>query len=318
MERAAVAIGVPFYEGVTEGAWVPGRDSIPALPGGGPFISAVDHEYFATMGTAIHRGRAFLATDREGSEPVVILNEAMARALWPNEDPLTKCVVIASRDAACARVVGIAADLHRTGLREAPSMQCYVPIGQERGFSGSWLLVRPRPDVILSATDRFASSLRELLQKTDPEIHSIDVRLLSQGLDGEMRPLRLGMVAFSLSAAIALIVAALGLYSIMAHAVAWRRHEIGVRLALGSSRRSIAQLVIVRGTLLATIGMLAGLIVSLAARRWVEPQLFNTSATDPLVFSGVILVLEVTALFAGLVPAQRAMAVSPMEALRAE
>jgi ABC-type antimicrobial peptide transport system permease subunit len=133
-----------------------------------------------------------------------------------------------------------------------------------------------------------------------------------------MRPLRLGTVAFSLSAAIALIVAALGLYSIMAHAVAWRRHEIGVRLALGSSRRSIAGLVVIRGTLLATIGMLAGLIVALGAKRWVEPQLFNTSATDPFVFGAVVLVLEATALVAGLVPARRAVSVSPMEALRAE
>jgi ABC-type antimicrobial peptide transport system permease subunit len=265
------------------------------------------------MGTAIHRGRAFLATDREGSEPVVIVNETMARALWPHEDPLTKCVVLVSRDAPCARVVGIAADLHRTGLRESPSMQSYVPIGQERGFSGSWILVRPRGE---AAPDWPA--LRETLQKADPAIRSIDLRLLSNGLDGEMRPLRLGTVAFSLSAAIALIVAALGLYSIMAHAVAWRRHEIGVRLALGSSRRSIARLIVVRGTLLATIGMFAGLVVALAARKWVEPQLFNTSATDPFVFGAVILVLEATALFAGLVPAQRAISVSPMEALRAE
>ena len=104
----------------------------------------------------------------------------------------------------------------------------------------------------------------------------------------------------------------------MAHAVAWRRHEIGVRLALGSSRRSIAWLVVVRGTMLATIGMLGGLIVALAARGWVEPQLFNTSATDPFVFGAVILLLEATALVAGLIPARRAISVSPMEALRAE
>ena len=192
-------------------------------------------------------------------------------------------------------------------------MQSYVPIGQERGFSGTWILVRPRGE---AAPDWPA--LRETLQKTDPAIRSIDVRLLSDGLDGEMRPLRLGTVAFSLSAVIALIVAALGLYSIMAHAVAWRRHEIGVRLALGSSRRSIARLIVARGTLLATIGMFAGLLAAVTARKWVEPQLFNTSATDPFVFGAVILVLEATALFAGLVPAQRAVSVSPMEALRAD
>ena len=313
VEHAAVVIGVPFWEGMTISVWVPGRDSISALPGGGPYISAVGDDYFATMGTPIRRGRAFSSNDGEGTEPVAIINETMARALWPREDPLTKCIVIGQRDGQCARVVGVAGDVHRSGLREEPSMQYYVPIGQERGFSGSWLLVRPRGD----ASPAWPA-LREALQRADPNIRSIDVRLLSQGLDNEMRPLRLGMVAFSLSAALALIVAGLGLYSIMAHAVAWRRHEIGVRLALGARPSSIASLIVKRGTLLATAGMFAGLLVAVAVRRWVEPQLFNTSATDPFVFAGVIVVLEALAMLAGLLPARRAMSVSPMEALRSE
>lgn len=313
VEQASTAIGVPFFEGVSVGTWEPGRDSLPALPGGGPYISAVGDGYFATMGTAIRRGRAFSATDGATSEPVVIVNESMARALWPHEDPLTKCLIIADRGAPCARVVGVAADLHRSGLRESPSMQTYVPIGQERGFSGIWLMVRPRGE----ASPGWAA-LREALQRADPAIRSIDVRVLSQGLDGEMRPLRLGMVAFGLSAALALFVAALGLYGIMAHAVAWRRHEIGVRLALGAPRRSVAALIVGKGTLLATIGMFAGVIVALGARHWVEPQLFDTSAADPIVFLAVIVVLEATALVAGWFPARRAMRVSPIEALRSD
>ncbi len=146
-------------------------------------------------------------------------------------------------------------------------MQYYVPVGQERGFSGSWLIVRPRGDVTTTWP-----ALREALQAADPEISSIDVRVLSEGLAGEIRPFRLGMVAFSLSAALALIVAGLGLYSIMAHAVAWRRHEIGVRLALGARPGSIARLVVGRGALLATAGIGLGLILAMAARPWVEPQ----------------------------------------------
>ena len=132
------------------------------------------------------------------------------------------------------------------------------------------------------------------------------------------RSLGRGRATVGIGAVLALIVAGLGLYIIMAHAVAWRRHEIGVRLALGARPHSIATLIVGRGTLLATIGMLAGLIVEFAAKRWVEPQLFNTSATDPLVFVAVILVLEAMALVAGWLPARRAMSVSPMEALRAE
>jgi predicted permease len=313
VESASQAISIPFFEGVSESAFVPGRDSIPALPGGGPYISAVADGYFATMGTAIRRGRAFSALDGEHSERVVIINETMAKTLWPHEDPLTKCVSIGERAAPCARVVGVAADLHRSGLREEPSMQCYVPIGQERGFSGSWLLVRPKGEASPGWT-----APREALLKADPTIRAIDVRVFSQGLDSEMRPLRLGVVAFGLSAVLALVVASLGLYGIMAHAVAWRRHEIGVRLALGAPRQSVARLVVRRGTVLATIGMVAGLVVALGAKRWVEPQLFETSATDPVVFVAVILVLEATALLAGWLPARRAMSVSPIEALRAE
>jgi predicted permease len=313
VERAAVSVGVPFYGSFTVGLWVPGRDSIPALPGGGPYITAVGPEYFATIGTPILEGRAFDASDREESEAVVIVNGTMARALWPDVSSIGQCVHIQSRTSACARVVGVAADIHRSGLREEPSMQYYVPIGQERGFSGSFLLVRPRGAPTASWTP-----LREALQQADPAIRSIDVGVLSEGLDGEMRPFQLGMTAFGLGALLALVVAALGLYGIMAHAVAWRRHEIGVRMALGARPRAIAGLVVSRGTRLATIGIAGGLVLALAARPWLEPRLFETSARDPVVLVGVVVLLEVVALLAGWIPARRAVAVSPTEALRAE
>jgi predicted permease len=313
VERAAVSVGIPFHNSFTVGLWVPGRDSIPALPGGGPYIAAVDAEYFATIGTPIRKGRPFRADDRDGSEAVVIVSETMAQALWPDRDAIGQCIHVASRTAPCAQVVGVAADVHRTRLREEPSMQYYVPIGQERGFSGSFLLVRPRGDASTAWT-----ALRQALQEADPAIRTIDVRILAQGLDGEVRPFRLGMIAFGLSASIALLVAGLGLYSIMAHAVAWRRHEIGVRLALGARPKVIASSIVSRGTMLATIGIAGGLLIALAARPWLEPRLFETSARDPLVLVGVAALLEAVAVLAGWIPARRAAAVSPMEALRAE
>jgi predicted permease len=313
VERAAVSVGVPFNGGFSTGLYVPGRDSIPNLPGGGPYISAVGADYFATIGTPIHQGRAFDASDGETSEAVAIVNETMARTLWPGRDAVGQCFMIGNRGAPCARIVGVAADVHRSGLKEEPSIQLYVPIGQEHGFSGSYLLVRSR-----NAASGSWTALREALQRADPGIRSIDVRVLAQGLDGEMRPFRLGMIAFGLAASLALIVAGLGLYSIMAHAVAWRRHEIGVRLALGARPAEIARLVVRRGTVLATIGIFAGLVVALGLRRWLEPRLFETSATDPLVLGGVVLLLEAVALLAGWIPALRAVSVSPTEALRAE
>jgi predicted permease len=313
VEHAAVSVGLPFNGGVTLRLRVPGRDSVPALPGGGPWVTAVDADYFATVGATVRAGRVFGPQDREGSEPVMIVSETMATALWPGASAVDKCVQIGGDDAPCARVVGVVGDFHRSGIREDASMQYYVPIGQERGFSGSYVLVRP----VGAATANWPALTRALAD-ADPAIRSMDVRVLGDALEGEIRPFRLGVVAFGLSAALALVVAGLGLYSIMAHAVAWRRHEIGVRLALGARPSAIAALVARQGLGSATIGIVAGLIIALDARRWIEPQLFNTSASDPLVLIAVVAVLEMVALLAAWIPARRAVGVSPTEALRAE
>lgn len=313
VEHATVSVTIPLNGGVSVNIWVPGRDSVPSLPGGGPWVAAVDSAYFSTVGTPIRQGRGFTAEDRAGSEAVAIVSEAMAQALWPGRDALGECFQFTNRESPCARVVGVAADIHRSGYREEASMQFYVPIGQERGFSGSWLLVRPRG----SATANWPA-LKQALESADPEIRSIDVRVLSAGLDGEVRPFRLGLVAFGLSAVLAVIVAGLGLYGVMAHAVAWRRHEIGVRMALGARPGAIAALVVRRGAVLAGAGILLGLALAIGARPWLEPHLFDTSARDPVVLVGVAVLLEAVALLAGWLPARRAVAVSPTESLRAE
>ena len=313
VQRASISVGVPFSGSVTVGLWVPGWDSIPALPGGGPYITAVAADYFTTIGTPIVRGRAFTAGDREGTDPVVIVNEAMARALWPGTDALGQCMRIHRATADCARVVGVAADVHRSGLREEPSMQYYVPIGQERGFGGSSILVRPS-----GRRSESWPALRDAVLAADPAIAAVEIKFLSRGLDAEIRPLTLGMVTFGLSAALALIVAALGLYSVMAYAVAWRTHELGVRLALGASTGQITRLVVGGSVSLAAFGIGVGLVIALLARRWLEPQLFDTSAADPVVFVTVIVVLQLVALLAGWLPARRAARISPTEALRAD
>lgn len=318
VESVALSVGVPFFDRYTMDVWLPGGDSVSTHDGGGPYASAVSANYFATMGTAIRRGRSFAETDRDGSEPVVIVSEAMARALWPNVDAIDKCLIAGNRDNPCARVVGIAEDTHRTGLKEAPSMQYYLPFGQQRGFSGSTLLIRPRDAAARNVSTFNAAALREALRTPDATVQSINVRTLSEGFDHEMRPLRLGMMAFGFSAALALIVAGLGLYSIMAHAVAWRRHEIGVRLALGARPGSIAGLIVQRGTALAAGGIVLGLVVAAASRNWIAPLLFNTSATDAVVFLSVAAIVQALALVAGWSPARRAVTVSPTEALRAE
>lgn len=313
VEAAALTIGLPFYSSFSVGVWRAGLDSIPSLPGGGPYATAVGPEYFATMGTALRSGRRFSEGDREGSAPVVIVGETMARLLWPDGDALEQCLTLFERTSPCAQVVGVVADLHHSGLREEPSLQFYVPMGQERGFAGTSIIIRPAVGANLAWP-----IIKERLFATDPNLRAVNITRLDAALDGEMRPLRLGMLAFGVSGLLALVVAALGLYSVIAYMVAWRTQEIGVRMALGATQGSVARLVVVESGRLAGIGVLLGLVVAYLCRGWVEPQLFETSAADPVVYLGVAAALSAVALLAGWLPARRAAAIRPSDALRAE
>ncbi len=314
VERAAIAIGLPLDGGTFSATvWISGRDSIPTLPGGGPFASTVGPDYFATIGTRLLRGRVFTAQDREGTEPVLIVGETMARSLWPNGDAIGQCAGIGLRTAPCARVVGVVEDVHRVGLRDKPSLQYYMPLGQQHLFGGATLLVRPTRSSPVSS-----STLQQTMLRVDPSIRSVDVKGLRESLDGEMHPLRLGMVTFGLSSGLALVVALLGLYSLMSSMVAWRTREIGIRHAIGATDAQIVRMVVASGTSLAATGVALGLALVIAGGHWIEPWLFETSAVDPLVLGGVAVALLVVALLAGVLPARRAVQISPTEALRAE
>lgn len=292
---------------------VAGLDSIPTYPGGGPYLTATGPDYFATVGTPIIAGRAFSPADREGSEPVLIVSAAMARALWPGRSALGECVSIGEANAACARVVGVAADVHRTAFKEDAALQYYVPSGQERGISGSDLLVRTQGDPA-----QLFPALRAALLAADPAVRTVDPRVLSDVLDQETRPLRLGMTAFGLSGTLAVIVALLGLYSLLSYMVAWRTHEIGVRMALGASQAGVIFLVVRSATTLGAIGIAIGSMLAFAGAPQLEPYLFNTSGRDAVVYLVVALLLLGVALLAGAIPALRAVRISPTQALKAD
>jgi predicted permease len=314
VEHVAVAIGLPLDGGsFSAGVRVPGHDSIPTMPGGGPYVSTVTAAYFDAVGTRIVRGRAFTRVDREGSEPVVIVNETMARALWTNGDALDQCMHFGDATSACSRVVGVAADVHRTGLREQASFQYYIPLGQQSMFGGARLVIRPERGARLTH-----DALREAIVAAYPPVRAVELGTLSEALSGELRPLRLGIAAFGISSVLALLVAMLGLYSLMSYFVAWRTHEIGVRAALGATRTDIVGLVMRSGVLLGAVGVALGLGLALLAGPWLEPHLFETSARDAAVLAGVAAGILGTAAVAGWLPARRASRISPTEALRAE
>jgi len=313
VEHAALAIGLPFLSSFGVGMWVAGLDSIPQLPGGGPYIAAVSTDYFSAMGTALRRGRVFTDQDREGSEPVVVVGETMAARLWPKGDALAQCITLFEQTAPCMRVVGVVADVHQSGLQEEASLQYYVPIGQERGFSGMSLILRSAEGSTLSWP-----AVRSAIARADASVEAIDLKLLASSLDGEMRPIRLGILTFGWSGALALVVAALGLYSVMAYTVAWRTREIGIRMALGATERSVARLVVGTSAGLAAVGIVIGLGLAYAGRTMIEAHLFNVSGRDPVVFGAVAAVILGVALLAPWLPARHAARIRPTEALRAE
>ncbi len=312
VEHVSLTIGLSFASGFGEDIRVPGRDSVPQLKGGGPYMSAVTADYFKTVGTRIVRGRAFTTADRVGTAPVAIVNQTMAATLWPGEEALGKCFMI-GQSSTCTTVVGIAANARQFRLREEPAMAFYIPFGQEQGFSGTQLLVRPRGDAT-----RLIGAVRRELSALDPSIVIVNAGILQDKVDPQIRPWRLGATMFSLMGVLALLVAAVGLYSVMSYLVTYRTHEIGVRVALGATSENIMHLIVRGGLSLAIVGVAIGLGLALAAVRFIEPLLFDTSPRDPVVFGAVALTLLSAAALASIAPAARAARVNPMEAMRIE
>jgi ABC-type antimicrobial peptide transport system permease subunit len=206
------------------------------------------------------------------------------------------------------------ADAHAWGLKELPALNYYIPFGQERGMGGTTLLVRPMPG--RDADVRRA--VRSLLLSIDPSISYVRTAPMQDAIDPQIRPWRLGATVFTLMGVLALLVAAVGLYSVMSYLVAQRTREIGVRLALGAQARSIVMLVLRSGVTTAAAGIAIGLIIALWAAHFIEPLLFDTSARDPgVLVAGAVSLLFVSVL-ASVIPALRAKRVNPIEALRAD
>jgi predicted permease len=309
VDAASLTIGLAFSVRMSQLIDIPGRALPPTL--NEAFVNVVTADYFKTVGTRILRGRSFTDADRAGSTPVTIVNETMAASLWPNEDAIGKC--FRSGRAPCAEVVGIAADARHFQLREKPSMSFYVPFGQETRLGGITLLVRPRGDAL-----RVLSAVRQELVALDPTITFVDAALLQDRVEPKIRPWMLGATMFSVMGVLALVVAAVGLYSVMAYFVTHRAHEIGIRVALGARPADIVRLVVRSGLALAIGGIVIGFGLALLASRFLEPLLFDTSAHDPTVFAVVTVTLMAVAACATVIPAIRARRIDPVEAMRTE
>jgi ABC-type antimicrobial peptide transport system permease subunit len=209
--------------------------------------------------------------------------------------------------------VGIAADAHQWRLKEDAAMQYYVPLGQQQSIFGITLLVRPT-----GTAGEFIGPLTRALKSLEPGARSITVASLQDRLDPEIRPWRVGATLFGMFGGIAMVVAAIGLFSVMAYLVAQRTHELGVRLALGARRRQVVGLVVRDALGVALLGTLIGGAVAFAAAPLLQPMLFDNPARDPRLLLLLAAGLAVTALLASLVPSWRASHINPMVALNTD
>jgi predicted permease len=315
VERASLALGIPFRSSFGTSVTVPGRDDVYDLAPGGIYLNAVTGDFFATLGTPLLRGRALNARDDAGTEQVMVINETMARLLWPGRDPLGECILVATETGPCTTVVGVVADARRAALlREPATMKLYVPLSQApEGMASRALFVRGP-----AGGERLAGAVQREMQGLAPDLPFVEVRRLSDLLEPQIRPWRLGASLFSLFASVALALAVLGIFAAVAHAVASRTDEMGLRMALGARSPHLLGLVMRSGLAPVAAGVALGLALAVWLGRFVEPLLFQVPAWDPGAASAATLALLGAALLASFLPALRVRRLDPAAAMRNE
>ncbi len=278
----------------------------------------VSENYLQTMGIPLRRGRYFGAHDNEHSMPVAIVNETMVRQFWPDVDPVGRRFKIGDleEDSPWLTIVGIVGDVRQMGIDVPVKAESYFPYQQASEFE--WFIPR---DLALRTNGDPASlvgAVREAVRAVDPDQPISNIATMEEVLGQEAAQRRLGMILLTAFAVLALLLASLGIYGVLAYFVAQHRNEIGVRLALGATPAKILLLVLRKGMALTLLGVVIGLAASLALTRLMTSLLFGVKAVDPLTFAMVPLLLAVVALLACWIPARRAAKVDPMVALRYE
>ena len=301
---------VPFSSFEVLDLHVAGIDSVHRL---GEFnLNAVSPDYFTTMGTRILRGRGIEAQDGEHAPRVMVVSQAMAHTLWPGRDAIGQCVRFFADTAPCRYVVGVAENIKSQHLGDDPGLFYYLPSAQWQPQDGG-LFIRTRGEAM-----PHAETIRRRLQQVMPGASYVTVTPLRDVLGERTRSWQLGATMFLAFGALALALAAIGLYSVMAYNVAQRTQEMGVRATLGAQQRDLIGLVVNEGLRVGVVGIVIGVLIALAGGQWVGPLLFQESPHDPLVFGFVTVVLLGTTVLASFVPSRRAARVDPMVALRSE
>src|SRR3954453_19652293 len=273
---------------------------------------SVTPDYLRAMGIRLVRGRMFTPQDDAKAPRVALINETMARQFFPNEDPIGKRINITNGPDTWRQIIGIVADIKQYGVDKPTSAQSYEPFAQVP-FSSLNLVIRTKgsPAAMLGA-------LRRAVYAVDKDQPIGAIRPLEEIMADSIARQRFAMTLLTVFSTVALVIAAVGIYGVMAYNVVQRTGEFGIRMALGAQQRDVLRLVLTQGGKLIGLGLAIGVLATLAASRAMGSMLFNTSAYDPLTLATITLLLGAVALIACFFPANRGTKVNPIEALRAE
>jgi putative ABC transport system permease protein len=287
----------------------PPRDQLPNAA-----MIPVSANYFEAMGIRLLRGRGFTSADTAGSPHVTIINETLARRVWPGEDPIGKRLKqgFPEDPNPWREVIGVVANVKFYGAELGVPRQAYLPLAQAPQPSVS-LVVRTAGDPLQAA-----AAVERAVHAVEKDAPVFVIRSMDQLLGNSLAQRRLTLTLLSSFAALALLLAAVGAYGVVSHSVKQRTHELGVRMALGAQRRDVLKLVLAQGLKLTLLGVGIGLLAAFALTRWMETLLFSVRPADPLTFTVIAAVLTLVSLAACWIPARRAAKVDPLVALRRE
>jgi putative ABC transport system permease protein len=296
---------------------VEGRPPIEPMKEPIVFINHVSRDYFRTMGMQVRAGRPFSVEDGPKAQLVAIINETVAQRYFANGNPIgRRFLPVSWKDP--ITVVGVVGDTRQFGLDREVNLEVFLPDAQNPGAS-NMLVARVAPGQNnREGLSGLSAAIRDRARALDPSEPVYQVVAMNERLSDSFAPRRFQMLLFGAFAALALAIAAVGIYGVVSYAVSRRTHEIGIRMALGATPRDALKMVIRQGMLLALIGVGLGLAGALALTRVMKSLLFNMSATDPATFVGVALLLVAVALIASYIPARRATKVDPLQSLRQE
>jgi putative ABC transport system permease protein len=312
VEAAGASVVLPMDDDYVLGFDVEGRPPVPGEDESTNYYS-VTPDYFKAMGIPLRQGRLFDDRDQKNSPRVIIINESMARRLFPDENPVGKRIYLTQgKEKIYREVVGVVGDVKQYGLDQTTPLESYEPFAQQP-FNAMALVVRAGGD-----PTQLSAAIRGEVLSIDKEQPVSSIKPLTALVSSSISQQRFAMLLLGVLAAVALLLAAVGIYGVMSYSVTQRTHEIGIRLALGASSRDILRLVVGHGLMLTLVGVVAGLGAAFLLMKIMATLLFGVSATDFATFVIFSASLTVVALAACLVPARRALRVDPMVALRYE